>query len=202
MFRKLEPSDLLAYSNAPSGQSHAITHCPRHRPKEDLIYLFARQERLLSSLMAFQLGSLFRSWNTSTRSSQKSGPAHDSDCLRACYTGLCLLVHLMMEFIAILFCSLAVVRHSSAQQTSPATTFAYTTSSTIFLPSALFNLFPAPQTFTGQVATTDSTTYYSLTYELGLSFFNPSNAPHTVGDYDNLYVFSASAAGTKYVLPQ
>lgn len=77
----------------------------------------------------------------------------------------------------------------------------YTTSSTIFLPSALFNPLPVPQTFTGQVTTTGSTTYYTLTYELGLSFFNPNNVPHTDGGFYEAYVFYASAAGTQYSVP-
>lgn len=136
-------------------------------------------------------------------------PKSQSVSLLKLYIGLCLpgLIK-TMEFIAILFCSLAIVRYSSAQQISPATTSAYTTasayttSSTIFLPSALFNPFPVPQSFTGQVTTTDSTTYYSLTYELGLSFFNPYKYPHTVGDFDNVYSFSASVFGTEYTLPE
>ena len=119
--------------------------------------------------------------------------------------------------VAILICTLATVRHSSAQQASASTIFgltatpdpsattaasAYTTSATIFLPSALFDPDPAPQVFTGQVATADSTTYYSLTYDLGSSFFNPSNVPHTVAAFGDRYVFSASAGGTNYVVPQ
>lgn len=106
-----------------------------------------------------------------------------------------------MESFVILFSSFAIVRCSSAQQASTATISAYTTTSTVFLPSALFNPLPASQTFTGQFTTTGSTTYYSLTYELGLSFFNPGNVPRTVGGYDEVYNFSASAAGTKYILP-
>ena len=112
-----------------------------------------------------------------------------------------------MEVLAILLYTLTIPPYSSAQQQANVTTTAttslpYTTASTIFLPSALFNPFPSPQIFTGQVATTGSTTYYSLTYELGISLFNPHKVPHTVGGYDEVYFFSASAAGTQYSLPQ
>ena len=86
-------------------------------------------------------------------------------------------------------------------QTMTPTSLPYTSTSSIFLPSALFNPEPIQQNFTGQVATTDSTTYYSLTYNPGTLFFNPSNVPHTVGGRD-VYSFSASAAGTWYVLQQ
>ena len=112
-----------------------------------------------------------------------------------------------MKFIAILFCSLATIRSSLAKQATPATASAdvkaaYTTSSTIFLPSALFDPLPRPQNVTGQVATTGDTTYYSLTYELGTRYFNPNHEPLTVGGYEDTFVFSASAGGTSYALPQ
>lgn len=112
-----------------------------------------------------------------------------------------------MEVLAILLHTLTILPYSSAQQqpnvtASTITSLPYTTTSIIFLPSALFNPFPSPQIFTGQVTTTGSTTYYSLTYELGISLFNPHKVPHTVGGYDEVYYFSASAAGTQYSLPQ
>ena len=114
---------------------------------------------------------------------------------------------LMMKFITLLFCCLATIRFSLAKQATPATTpadvkAAYTTSSTIFLPSALFDPLPRPQNVTGQVATTGHTTYYSLTYELGTRYFNPNHVPLTVGGYEDTFVFTASADGTLYALPQ
>ena len=117
------------------------------------------------------------------------------------------MIHFTMKLIAILFCCLATFCSSLPKQATPATTSAdvkaaYTTSSTIFLPSALFDPLPRPQNVTGQVATTGDTTYYSLTYELGTRYFNPNHVPLTVGGYEDTFVFSASADGTLYALPQ
>ena len=112
-----------------------------------------------------------------------------------------------MKLITILFCYLATFCSSLSKQATPATASAdvkaaYTTSSTIFLPSALFDPLPRPQNVTGQVATTGDTTYYSLTYELGTRYFNPNHVPLTIGGYEDTFVFSASADGTIYALPQ
>lgn len=86
---------------------------------------------------------------------------------------------------SILLCGLTAVRYFSDDKFSPVgtatVTAAYTYSSIIFLPCALFNPLPGPGTLTGQVTTVSSTTYYPF-YELGFSFFDPINAPHTLGE--------------------
>ena len=157
------------------------------------------------------------SWNTSTRSCPCQLLPVVLHASKLAAESCVYVVQQKMYSIPILICTLAIVHHSSAQQAPASTIFgltatptpsatttasAYTTSATIFLPSALFDPDQAPQVFTGQVATTDGTTYYSLTYDLGSSFFNPSNVPHTVAAFGDRYVFSASAGGTNYVVPQ